>query len=177
MADLEPVFVSFCGPGKSDMDGRGFAKVAKDCGLLDKKFTPTDVDLLFAKVVPKGQRRIDLQGFEEALGLVAQKKGVDAAELIQSVAASRGPVLNGTKTDAVRFHDDKSTYTGVHMNGGPEAVAKGEGRVPNSQTFLRPDAAPAAAGDASRPSPRQVSPRPVSPRPDRPASSQSQRPD
>ena len=29
------------------MDGKTFAKVAKDCKLLDKKLTSTDVDLIF----------------------------------------------------------------------------------------------------------------------------------
>ena len=32
------------------MDGARFAKLAKDCKLLDKKFTATDVDLTYAKV-------------------------------------------------------------------------------------------------------------------------------
>lgn len=32
------------------MDGKTFAKLAKDCHLLDKKLTSTDVDLSFAKV-------------------------------------------------------------------------------------------------------------------------------
>lgn len=38
-----------------------------------------------------------------------------------------GPILYGTKPDEVRFHDDKSTYTGVHKMGGPTTVD--EGRV------------------------------------------------
>lgn len=32
------------------MDGKTFAKVSKDCKLIDKKLTATDVDLIFAKV-------------------------------------------------------------------------------------------------------------------------------
>jgi len=31
------------------MEGKSFAKFAKDCKLIDKKFTATDVDLIFAK--------------------------------------------------------------------------------------------------------------------------------
>lgn len=42
------------------MEGKTFAKVAKDCHLLDKKFTSTDVDLIFAKVKAKGSRKITL---------------------------------------------------------------------------------------------------------------------
>lgn len=32
------------------MDGKTYAKVAKDCKVLDKKLTSTDIDLSFAKV-------------------------------------------------------------------------------------------------------------------------------
>jgi len=32
------------------MDGKTFAKFAKDTAILDKKLTATDVDLIFAKV-------------------------------------------------------------------------------------------------------------------------------
>lgn len=40
------------------MDGKTFAKVAKDCKLLDKKLTATDVDLIFAKIKDKTARKI-----------------------------------------------------------------------------------------------------------------------
>lgn len=33
--------------------------------------------------------------------------------------------MYGTKADNVRFHDDKSTYTGVHKMGGPTTVDDG----------------------------------------------------
>jgi hypothetical protein len=46
---LKDVFNQFTG-NKADMDGKTFAKVSKDCGVLDKKLTATDVDLIFAKV-------------------------------------------------------------------------------------------------------------------------------
>jgi len=40
------------------MDGKSFAKLAKDTKLLDKKLTSTDIDLIFAKVKAKSERRI-----------------------------------------------------------------------------------------------------------------------
>lgn len=40
------------------MEGKTFAKVAKDCSLLDKRLTVTDIDLIFAKVKAKGARKI-----------------------------------------------------------------------------------------------------------------------
>jgi len=41
------------------MDGKTFAKLAKDCKILDKKLTATDIDLVFAKVKTKELRKID----------------------------------------------------------------------------------------------------------------------
>lgn len=48
-ANTDSAFKKFTA-GKAEMDGKTFAKVAKDSGLLDKKLTATDVDLAFAKV-------------------------------------------------------------------------------------------------------------------------------
>jgi len=121
---VQDAFHKYCA-GSRDMDGKTFIKMCKDVGLVDRKFTPTDCDLTFAKVVTKGQRRIDFHQFQNALRLIAEKKGVDSVESI--IAGSGGPILHGTQADAVRFHDDKSTYTGVHVNGGPDSVAKGAG--------------------------------------------------
>ena len=41
---------------------------------------------------------------------------------MQVVEASSGPILTGTKAEAVKYHDDKSLYTVVHANGGPSTV-------------------------------------------------------
>jgi len=122
-------FQTFAGSGKTDMDGRSFAKLCRDCKLIGGGFTTTDVDLLFARVAGKGQRRITLAQFEQALEHIAQKKGTTGDAIQAAVAGTGGPVLSGTQADAVRFHDDKSTYTGSHINGGPEQVVKGLGTV------------------------------------------------
>lgn len=126
-ASLQDTFRAFCGAGKCEMDGRTFVKACRDSGLIDKTFSATDADLLFSKVVPKGQRRLCFQGFLEALALVATKKGAELDDIKHKFMGSAGPTLNGTVADSVRFHDDKTTYTGVHVNGGPESVAKGGG--------------------------------------------------
>jgi len=123
------VFQTFAGTGKGDMDGKSFVKLCRDCRLIGGGFTTTDVDLLFARVAGKGQRRITLAQFEQALGHIAQKKGTTADVIQAAVARTGGPVLSGTQAEAVRFHDDKSTYTGSHVNGGPEQVVKGLGTV------------------------------------------------
>jgi len=132
---VQDAFHKYCG-GSRDMDGKTLIKMCKDVGLVDRRFTPTDCDLIFAKVVTKGQRRIDFNQFQNALRLIAEKKGVDSVESI--IAGSGGPILHGTQADAVRFHDDKSTYTGVHVNGGPESVAKGAGTAADA-SWKRPD--------------------------------------
>lgn len=104
------------------MEGKVFAKVAKDCGLLDKKLTATDVDLAFAKVKAKTERRITFDQFLKGLELLADKKGADLDAVHQKVLAHGGPSFSGTKADNVKFHDDKNLYTGVHANGGPSHV-------------------------------------------------------
>lgn len=48
-ATLKQVFLSFT-QNKNEMDGKTYAKLAKDCKLIDKKLTTTDIDLSFAKV-------------------------------------------------------------------------------------------------------------------------------
>ena len=45
------------------------------------------------------------------------------------ICATGGPSFSGTKVDKVKFHDDKSLYTGVHAKGGPTTVDAGKGLV------------------------------------------------
>lgn len=159
----EQVFLTFCGVGKTDMDGKGFAKLAKDCQLLDKKCTATDIDLVFAKVVTKGQRRIGFQQFEIGLSHIAQKKAVAVDSVYQAVENSIGPVLNATQADAVKFHDDKSTYTGVHVNGGPEAFRKGGGHVPPEEVIFKDGLRPEPFNECLRSDPPRQPAAPKSP--------------
>lgn len=46
--DLQAVFKQYTA-NAADMDGKTFAKLAKDTKILDKKLTATDIDLIFAK--------------------------------------------------------------------------------------------------------------------------------
>lgn len=127
---LEVVFDSYCGADKTDMDGKSFAKLMKDSRVIDRRFSAADADIAFAKAVPKGQRRIDLQGLKTALLFVADKKGVQAGDVFAAVAGQgAGPNHSGTRVEPVRFHDDPSTYTGVHAIGDLESAPKGKGTV------------------------------------------------
>ena len=58
-SSLEEVFMGFTG-GAQEMDGKTFAKMAKDTKILDKALTATDIDLIFAKVKDKAARKIHL---------------------------------------------------------------------------------------------------------------------
>jgi len=115
------IFHAFTG-GAKDMDGRQFVKLAKDCSLLDKKVTTTDIDLIFAKVKDKSVRKITFAQFQQALDLIATKKGTTKEDIIKQIEMTGGPHFHGTKAENVRLHDDKSTYTGVYAQGGPTTV-------------------------------------------------------
>jgi hypothetical protein len=121
---LEDIFKSY-NNGKSEMANKDFAKLNKDCKLLDKKYTSTDVDLVFTKVKDKTAKVISFDQFKEALKQIAAKKGTDYDTVASGVISSGGPQFTGTKTDYVKFHDDKSLYTGVYAKGGPTNVDKG----------------------------------------------------
>ena len=74
-ASVDEVFYSFTGK-KEEMEGKAFAKLAKDCGILDKKLTATDIDLIFAKIKDKTARKINLAQFKNGVKLCAEKKGI-----------------------------------------------------------------------------------------------------
>ena len=120
---LEAVFASFA-HGEKEIDGKTFAKFAKDCAVLNKACTTTDIDLIFAKVKDKAARKITFAQFKDALKLCAEKRKEEYSALEQAVLAAGGPVFSGTKAEANKFHDDKSLYTGVYAQGGPSNVDK-----------------------------------------------------
>ena len=113
----QDTFRAYCA-NKPDLDGKSFVKLCKDCEIVDDVFTQIDADLIFAKVVTKGHRRITLHQLEVALRMMAQKKGVEEDDIFRRVAESEGVLHAGTQADYVRFFDDKSTYTGTHLYGG-----------------------------------------------------------
>lgn len=146
---LEAVYFNFCGAAHSEMDGKSFLKMCRDCGLIDNNLTETYVDLIFSntKVKAKGQRSLTFTQFEIALELVAEKKGVATDRVRTIVLESTRPLLLGTKVDAVRLHDDKSTYTGIHAHGHgdrtlliPSSISAGPSKGEASAEFVKPRA-------------------------------------
>lgn len=127
-SSLEEVFLGFTN-GAAEMDGKTFAKLAKDTKILDKALTATDIDLIFAKVKDKAARKINKAQFINAIEHCAAKKKITFDALQDKILSVGGPVFSGTKTDHVKFHDDKSLYTGVYANGGPTNVDAGRGAI------------------------------------------------
>lgn len=119
---IEHIFSSYC-PG-GEMDSRTFAKMMKDCNLLDSRYTSGDADLVFQKAKTKeaggnvAGKKVSYRTFVSvALPGIADKKNISTEALISALLkeGGGGPKLsNVTEADAVRFHDDKSTYTGTH---------------------------------------------------------------
>jgi hypothetical protein len=111
------------------MNGKVWAKMCKDCKLIDKNLTSAIVDLVFNTIKPKGGRTITFKVFCEGLDKLGSykypadfKSGGAAAttpKLVELINKQKVPVSSGTKALANKFHDDKKLYTGVHAKGGP----------------------------------------------------------
>ncbi|GMH92899.1 hypothetical protein TL16_g12484, partial [Triparma laevis f. inornata] len=97
-------------------------KLCKDAKILDSHLTRTNVDLIFTKVKSKGTTKLSYDQFIQALHMFAEKKRQSQTKIMLAIAAIRGPTVSGTVADPNRFHDDKSTYTGVHTKGGPTKI-------------------------------------------------------
>jgi hypothetical protein len=60
-------------------------------------------------------RRLDFDAFCVALAAVAERRGVPVADVVRSVVGASGPADNSSAhapPEFVRFHDDKTTFTG-----------------------------------------------------------------
>lgn len=115
----------------AEMDGRQFAKLLKMAGMFDRVFKTTDSDLIFAKVKPASQRKIDWLAFEDAMEEVALRRRLDFNAVMDMIAnAGTKPLFKPaprtkTLTGPERFYYDKETYTGVHTRGGPSTQEGG----------------------------------------------------
>jgi class 3 adenylate cyclase len=104
-SSIDDTFKAYSKHGKQ-LDGKSFAKLCKDCNFIGDGLTEVNVDLIFAKFKVKGQRHMDLYRFKKALTFLALKKRVSIDAIFSAVSQSAGPVLTGSRTDCVRFHDD-----------------------------------------------------------------------
>jgi hypothetical protein len=116
--DLQGVFASFCATYRnSAMTNTVWAKFCKDAKLFDKKFTKPDVDMVWSKVAGK-EKKLGFESFKALLGGVAGKKGCSYEEVEAHVLENAKVSSSGTKGES-RFYDDKSTWTGAAVKGGP----------------------------------------------------------
>jgi hypothetical protein len=97
-------------------------KLCKDANVIDTHLTRTNIDLIFTKIKTKGSTRISYDQFIHCIHMFAEKKRCKPNAIMEQIACLRGPSVSGTIADGNRFHDDKSTYTGVYARGGPTKI-------------------------------------------------------
>ncbi|KAL4444340.1 hypothetical protein ABPG75_012077 [Micractinium tetrahymenae] len=100
-----------------DLDSFRCTKLAREAGLLDSSLTTQALDVLFAAAKERGARRLSFDAFLRLLRAIADKKGVPLGEVAAAVAAVQVPAVRATTPEAVKFHDDRSLYTGVYRGG------------------------------------------------------------
>uniref|UniRef100_V9KZ87 Tubulin polymerization-promoting protein family member 3-like protein n=1 Tax=Callorhinchus milii TaxID=7868 RepID=V9KZ87_CALMI len=121
-----------------DMSGKNFAKLCRDCGIVDgRSVTGTDADITFSRVKARTSRAIGFEEFLRALGELSGKrfegKGQkEAMDGMYGLIAGKEPLLTGiTKTGkagAVDRLTDSSRYTGSHKERFDES-GKGKGKA------------------------------------------------
>ncbi|XP_034044735.1 tubulin polymerization-promoting protein family member 2 [Thalassophryne amazonica] len=155
IGDVETSFQKFAAHGdtkasKKEMNGKNFAKLCKDCHIIDgKNVTTTDVDIIFSKVKAKSARVITFEQFNQALAELAPKrfKGKNQEEALQQLHGliiGKEPANIGVtkvaKTAAVDRLTDTTKYTGSHKERFDES-GKGKGKsgredIPDSSGYV-----------------------------------------
>ncbi|EEQ99821.1 Tubulin polymerization-promoting protein, putative [Perkinsus marinus ATCC 50983] len=118
-ANLLEMYKAFTG-GDTMMDGRQFAKLCRDCNIVDKKgLSVNDTDIVFAKVRSRGERKINFGQFLEAIGEVWRNGGprsVDSGRPSQQA-------IGKTSTAGVTKRATGSTSTPAGKVSGPRRLA------------------------------------------------------
>ncbi|XP_029913235.1 tubulin polymerization-promoting protein family member 2 [Myripristis murdjan] len=142
-ADVAAAFKKFAIHGDTkatgkEMNGKNFAKLCKDCRIIDgKNVTTTDVDIVFTKVKAKSARVITYEQFHQALVELAPKrfKGKSQEEALQDLydliggkEPSNVGITRVAKAAAVDRLTDVSKYTGSHKERFDES-GKGKGKA------------------------------------------------
>eukprot|EP00796_Vickermania_ingenoplastis_P002367 gene2367-1494_t len=123
-------FASFGGAPTKEMDNSHFTKMLKECKIIGKEFTGTDADMLFTKMKAKGARKITVEDFKtKGIPEIAKKLKKSNEDIEKMISSSAPSTANATKADNVKFHDDKSQYTGVYKAGGPTNVDRNAGSL------------------------------------------------
>eukprot|EP00929_Paragymnodinium_shiwhaense_P049282 TRINITY_DN24869_c0_g1_i1.p1 TRINITY_DN24869_c0_g1~~TRINITY_DN24869_c0_g1_i1.p1 ORF type:complete len:661 (+),score=37.80 TRINITY_DN24869_c0_g1_i1:126-1985(+) len=86
MSSLESVFLSYCGVGHKDMDARGFIRLCRAWRFIDERFTASDAEAVFLKVIPVARRRLNYNQFRDAVKLMADRKGCNVDHIFRQLA-------------------------------------------------------------------------------------------
>ena len=124
---MEDIFLRYCAFGAGQrgdnmMDNFRFGKFCRESRILGPGCNKRDADIIFVRVASAAKRRkITYPEFIHVLERIALKKRVPFTLLEATILQSGGPRLHAAATipQEVKFHDDKSTYTGVYVHGGP----------------------------------------------------------
>ncbi|KAF7223824.1 tubulin polymerization-promoting protein family member 2 isoform X1 [Nothobranchius furzeri] len=155
IAEVETSFHKFAIHGDTkatgkEMNGKNFAKLCKDCHIIDgKNVTTTDVDIVFSKVKAKSARVITFEQFIQAITELSVKrfKGKskdEALQLIYGLIVGKEPTNAGitkvAKAAAVDRLTDTAKYTGSHKERFDES-GKGKGKagredIPDSSGYV-----------------------------------------
>jgi hypothetical protein len=129
---LASVFSKYCkfAPASTALDNVKWFKCVSELGLVDSKtLTRADVDLIFTKVKAKGERRINLQGFRDALAMVARKKAglgeSEGDEVEQLTKMLAGKLTISPKAEAKTTADGGAADGGKAASGEKKAAKAG----------------------------------------------------
>jgi len=121
-SQLEGVYESF-GPNGT-MSSAKYVKMLKDSKIIDKKtFTANQAELIFARIIARYSQNPKIMMYavfrDYGITELATAKATTEADIVATLVLCDGPILTATKGQS-RFHDDKSTYTGQYVHGGPD---------------------------------------------------------
>merc|ERR1711964_731066 len=80
-------------------------------------------DIVFAKIVTKGKRKITYLTFVKGVKELAKKSKQDAEPLFEKILDAGGPTCRATKADSNVRWANKENFTGVATRGGPSTIA------------------------------------------------------
>ncbi|KAL4512439.1 hypothetical protein ABPG72_005441 [Tetrahymena utriculariae] len=107
---------------KSSMDVKIYLSVLKESGVLNYKVQADQAENYFNTIKNNPNLRgISYQQFEQCLSQIALKNA-QTKQLVEGMVLEYSKKLGAKKSDPKRFFYDKSTYTGVHNNGGPSTL-------------------------------------------------------
>ena len=124
--ELQYIYEAYIFGAQLGVDGARFLKFCKDFQLFDHSFRNMDVDVVFAKYKEAGQRYLSFRGFQSAVHHIAKRRRLPS-ELLLHYILRNGHCARKLPDGSVlaiptRFHDDPSSYTGVHRAGGPTVI-------------------------------------------------------